>query len=129
MDIKNVMDLEYMEFPTGRKTRVMVGSNGYVKGKYFCQGFVEIFPDGSIPLHTHETVETYTIIEGNGLMTIGGETKPIAKGDFIYIDSNIDHALKNTGMSTMYMMFVYAPNIVVSHWAEEKKEKEPGKLS
>lgn len=114
-------DIEGMELPAGRRTRVMYGENGAVNGEYFCQGYVVLYPNGgSIPLHEHETVETYTILSGEGEMTVDGETQKVRAGDSVYIDRMLSHGLVNTGSEDMHMMFVYAPKIVVDHWAQEQ---------
>ncbi len=115
----NVFEIEGMEFPAGRRTRVMLGDNGAVKSEYFCQGYVVIYPGGSVPLHDHETVESYTVLKGNGEMTVGEETQPMVPGDCVYIDRALPHSLTNTGNEDIHMMFVYAPNQVVDHWAQE----------
>ncbi|MGE4453876.1 MAG: cupin domain-containing protein [Sphaerochaeta sp.] len=112
--------IEYMEFPTGRRTRVMIGQNGSIPGEQFCQGYVEIFPGGSIPMHNHETVESYTILEGTGQMTIDDETKIMQEGDFVFIEKNKHHSLVNIGEKNLYLMFVYAPQVIVDHWAQEQ---------
>ena len=31
------------------------------------------------------------------------------------------HALVNTGSEDMHMIFVYAPSVIVDHWAQEKR--------
>lgn len=115
----NLFEIEGMEFPAGRRTRVMLGDNGAVKSEYFCQGYVVIYPGGSVPLHEHETVESYTILKGEGEMTVADETLPVKPGDCVYIDRMLPHLLQNTGKEDMHMMFVYAPNEVVEHWAQE----------
>ncbi len=119
LDIKNFNEIDYMEFPTGRRTRVMIGQNGAIKGSHFCQGFVEIFPDGYIPEHDHETVESYTILEGEGEITVDGETRRMNRGDYIFIDSGRRHGFRNLGTERLLMMFCYSPQIVVDHWAQE----------
>ena len=124
MKIDNINNLAYMEFPTGRRTRVMIGQNGKFKGDYFCQGFVEIFEGGSIPAHNHETIETYTVLQGTGELIVGDERTVMKAGDFVLIDSNKEHSLRNTGKGNLYMMFVYAPQIIVDHWAKELGEKK-----
>lgn len=121
MNIHNIFQLEGMEFPAGRKTRVMIGENGAVNGEYFCQGYVVIYPGGSIPLHDHEPVETYTIVQGRGEITIDGETALVQEGDFVYIEKNKPHRLVNVSSNDLHLMFVYAPKIIVSHWAQELK--------
>ena len=70
-------------------------------------------------MHGHETIETYTILSGTGEMYVGDETAPLKKGDSVYIDRNVRHGLKNTGTEDMHVMYVYAPKMVVDHWAEE----------
>ena len=98
----------------------MYGENGAVNGEYFCQGFVVVYPGGAVPLHSHETIETYTVLKGDGTITIGDETKEIHAYDSVYIDRNLAHSLTNTGTEDLHMMFVYAPKMIVEHWAQEK---------
>lgn len=112
-------EIEGMEFPSGRRTRVMYGENGAVDGEYFCQGYVVIYPGGCIPLHDHFTVETYTILAGEGEMTVAGETQPVKAGDTVYIDHGQPHRLVNTQDTDLHMLFVYAPKMVAEHWAQE----------
>ena len=112
-------DIPGTEFPAGRRTRVILGENGAIDGEFFCQGYVVVYPGGSVPEHEHETVESYTILKGNGEMMVNGETQPVKPGDCVYIDRDLPHSLANTGTEDMHMMFVYAPKMVVDHWAQE----------
>lgn len=120
MDKINIFDIEGMEFPAGRRTRVILGQNGAIRGEKFCQGFVVIYPGGGIPEHNHETVESYTILKGYGVIEIDGEKQRVKEGDFVFISSGKSHSLSNTGEEDMHMMFVYAPDIIVDHWAQEQ---------
>lgn len=113
-------DIEGIEFPAGRRGRVMYGENGKFNGEYFCQGYSVVYPGGGIPVHQHETIETYTILSGTGEMYVDGETQPLKAGDSIYIERNRPHGLKNTGDSDMHVMYVYAPKMIVDHWAQEQ---------
>ena len=45
-------------------------------------------------------------------------------GDYAFITSNKRHSLMNIGEEKLLLMFVYAPSIIVDHWA---KELEKGK--
>lgn len=112
-------DIQGVEFPAGRRGRVMYGENGKVNGEYFCQGYSVIYPGGSIPMHNHETIETYTILQGEGEMTVDGETRHVIPGDSVYIDHNQHHSLVNSGDRDLHVMYVYAPKMVVDHWAQE----------
>ncbi len=119
MEKHNIWDIEGTEFPAGRRTRVMIGLNGAIRGDKICQGYVVVYPDGGIPEHDHLNIESYTIIKGCGEMTVDGETQPVKAGDFVFIPSGSKHSLKNTGDEDMHMMFVYSPNTIVDHWAQE----------
>lgn len=112
-------DIEGVEFPAGRRGRVMYGENGKIDGEYFVQGYSVVYPGGGIPVHSHETIETYTILQGTGEMYVGDETQPLRPGDSVYIERNQPHGLKNTGETDMHVMYVYAPKMVVDHWAQE----------
>lgn len=100
----NIFALEGMEFPAGRRTRVMLGENGCINGEYFCQGYVVIYPGGSVPLHSHETVESYTILQGCGEMTVGDEAQEVGPGDFVYMSAGEPHGLRITGSEDLHMM-------------------------
>jgi mannose-6-phosphate isomerase-like protein (cupin superfamily) len=115
----NIFDIEGTEFPAGRRTRVMIGENGAINGEHFCQGYVVIYKDGYIPMHEHISVETYTIIKGEGEMTVDNETVKVIAGDCVYIDKNKHHELRNTAEEELHMMFVYAPKMVADHWKQE----------
>ena len=84
MEKVHIFDLEGTRFPAGRRTRVVIGQNGAITGDKFCQGYVVIDPNGKIPEHEHETVESYTIIKGTGRMTVDGETQAIGPGAVSY---------------------------------------------
>lgn len=119
MEKVNIWDVEGTEYPAGRRTRVIIGQNGAVTGDKFCQGYVVIYKNGGIPEHEHETVESYTIIKGIGFMEVNGEKQMVKEGDCIFIPLNQPHSLYNTGEDELHMMFVYAPSIIVDHWAQE----------
>ncbi len=121
MEKGSFSDITPMQFPSGRKTRVMIGQNGFIKGSLFCQGYVEIDEDGSIPVHAHETVESYTILEGRGVFTQEGEKTVLKAGEFVFIEPWKKHGIKNVGNGKLKMMFVYAPQIIVDHWEKEKE--------
>ena len=115
----NVADIAGMEFPAGRRTRVLVGENAPLEAANFVLGHVTIYPGGSVPLHEHEQEEVYYIASGEGIIAVGEETSPVRSGDCIYISPHSEHVLKNTSDQNMIMMFCYAPKTVAEHWAEE----------
>lgn len=68
-----------------------IGSN-----KYAVRHFI-IKPKGIIAHHKHKYSETLFIIKGTGKVCINGITKEVNKGDFIFINSNIPHQIRNDG--------------------------------
>lgn len=102
-------EIEAAAFPAGRRTRVMHGENGAADGAYFRQGYVVVYPGGSIPLHEHFTMEAYTVLEGEGEIVMAGKTKPVRAGDTVYIDNEQPHTLVNTQDTDLHMLFVHNP--------------------
>jgi quercetin dioxygenase-like cupin family protein len=124
MQIINLTDINGTTFPTGRKTRVMIGATSPITADNFVMGYVEIEPNGSVPMHSHEQEEVYFIVQGEGTIQINNETETIQEGSAVYIPSFTKHELINTSNVKMIMMFVYSPAGIVSHWAEEQKNNK-----
>ena len=62
----------------------------------------------------------YTILKGTGIMEVEGDKQAVKEGDCIFIPGGLNHSLYNTGEDELHMMFVYAPGIIVDHWAKEQ---------
>ena len=124
MEIINLADIAGMEFPAGRRTRVMVGPGAKLEAANFVMGHVTIFPGGSVPIHSHEQEEVYFIVAGEGCIQVAGESRKVRSGDCIYIRPQLEHVLTNTGPIDMVMMFCYSPKTVAAHWAQEMKGEE-----
>lgn len=123
MKIHNVFDIRGTEFPAGRLTRVIVGPGAPLEAESFVMGYVEIYPGGSIPLHSHGQEEVYIIMAGDGIMQVNGLEEKVKKGSYIYIDPNSSHLLQNTSIENMIMIFCYAPKAIVEHWQQELEGK------
>jgi mannose-6-phosphate isomerase-like protein (cupin superfamily) len=74
---------------------------------------VEMEPDGLQHIHTHEPEQTYTILEGSGLMTVGGEQQTVGPGDCIFIPSGAEHGLKNTGGTLLKYLSACSPSFTM----------------
>ncbi|HLJ53849.1 MAG TPA: cupin domain-containing protein [Chthonomonadaceae bacterium] len=69
-----------------------------------------------LPPHTindvgsHETEETYVILEGRGTMTFAnGRRQEVAKGDFVYLPPWCEHGIENTGADTLVVLISTSP--------------------
>ena len=121
MEIVNVADIDGMEFPAGRCTRVLVGPGAALEADNFVMGHVTIFPNGSVPLHFHQQEEVYYIVAGSGKIQVNGDSRGVQAGDCIYIRPQMEHVLTNTAEQNMIMMFCYSPKTIAAHWAQEMK--------
>lgn len=61
-------------------------------------------------LHTHAGQDKlYYVIEGEGDVTVGGETTRVRAGDLVLAKAEEPHALANTGPGRLVVMVVMAP--------------------
>ena len=121
MQIQNIFEIEGMDLPAGRNTKVYVGPQAGLTARAFVQGYVTICPDGGIPEHTHANEETYTILSGSGVVQVEDEERQVRAGDCIYMEPGCRHGLKNIGDEDMVMLFTYSPADIVDHWEQEMK--------
>ena len=67
-------------------------------------------PHTSNPVGSHETEETYVILEGQGRMTFAdGRQEPVEKGMFVYLPPWCDHGIENTGTETLVVLIATSP--------------------
>lgn len=70
---------------------------------------VEMQPGGMQHIHAHTNEQTYTILEGHGVMTVGEETLEVSQGDSIFITSDVPHGLRNSGKSMLRYLSAASP--------------------
>ena len=63
----------------------------------FYMRYVTLEPDGIIPLHTHEQIHEMFIVKGKGASLTEAGEKPVEAGNFIYVESELVHGIKNIG--------------------------------
>ena len=66
-------------------------------------------PHVVLPVGSHETEETYVVVEGSGRMTFANSERDVKKGDFIYLPPWCEHGIENTGTETLVVMIVTSP--------------------
>ena len=68
-----------------------------------------------LPPHTllepgsHETEETYVILEGEGTMTFANGKRKVSKGDFVYLPPWCVHGIENTGREPLLVLICTSP--------------------
>lgn len=58
---------------------------------------------------SHETEETYVILEGQGKMTFARFEREVKKGDFIYLPPWCVHGIENTGTEMLVVLIATSP--------------------
>ncbi len=58
---------------------------------------------------SHETEETYVILEGKGKMTFARYEREVQKGDFVYLPPWCVHGIENTGNETLVVLIATSP--------------------
>ena len=58
---------------------------------------------------SHETEETYVILEGRGTMTFANYQREVKKGEFVYLPPWCLHGIENTGTETLVVLIATSP--------------------
>jgi mannose-6-phosphate isomerase-like protein (cupin superfamily) len=62
-----------------------------------------------IETHVDPMEEIYFIMSGEGEMTVGDETRPVVRGDAIWIPAGSAHSLLNAGQDKCFILVVASP--------------------
>ncbi len=84
-----------MEGAVGCRIRCLIGQEDGAPS--FSMRQFEVAPGGHTPKHTHGYEHEVFVLEGNGLVQIGGEEHPIRSGTTIFVPPGQLHQFRNTG--------------------------------
>jgi quercetin dioxygenase-like cupin family protein len=84
----------------------------------FTMGITTFPPGTSIRLHSHNTIEQVTVIEGEGLAELNGEQVPAKPYDTTQIAPGEWHRFINTGSGRMRILWVYGSIEVTRTFAD-----------
>lgn len=102
-----------------REFRFLVDKN---VGCHDVTQFVGIIPPGRAGLHSHVYDEVVYVIEGEGVLHIGGQDTPIEGGSCIHLPPLVEHCLENTGANNMRVLGVFHPQGDPASRASEARE-------
>jgi quercetin dioxygenase-like cupin family protein len=83
-------------------------SAGLTQSSGITMGVARLPPGGSLHMHRHEQAEAYLILDGIGVVTIGGTARPLREGVAVFIPGNALHALEATGNADLRFAYVFA---------------------
>jgi quercetin dioxygenase-like cupin family protein len=89
-----------------------------LEGQGFTMGVTSFPPGTAIRLHSHNTIEQVTVLEGEGIAELNGEQLPARPYDTTQIAPGEWHRFVNTGSSTMRILWVYGSTEVTRTFAE-----------
>jgi mannose-6-phosphate isomerase-like protein (cupin superfamily) len=72
--------------------------------------FVGLIPPGRAPLHSHTYDEVVYVVEGEGVLHLGGTDTPLAPGSCVHLPPLQEHCLENTGPTPMRVLGVFHPS-------------------
>jgi mannose-6-phosphate isomerase-like protein (cupin superfamily) len=109
MDIRNINRVPAFITKDGSEIRELLAHrNSCIRNQSLAEA--RITPAGSTALHRHpRTEEVYYVLEGEGLMRVGGETCRVGPGDAIAIPPGELHQILNTGKIVLKFLCCCAP--------------------
>ena len=96
----------------------------------FSSGMTTFPPGASIAVHTHNTDEQVTLVEGEGIAEIEGHLEQVQLYDTTFIPTGVAHRFINRGNGDMRIMWVYGSVHVTRTYVETGEEMDQfGRLS
>jgi len=89
-----------------------------LEGQGFSMGVTSFPPGTSIRLHSHNTIEQVTVLEGEGVAVVNGLEIPARPYDTTQIPPGELHRFINTGPTIMRILWVYGSTHVTRTYAD-----------
>lgn len=74
----------------------------------FTAGVADLGPGGWLGHHRHEPSEVYYVLSGAGIVVVDGEEYLVSAGKAVYIPSNSEHGIRNSGDDPLRFFYVFA---------------------
>ncbi|HEX7627112.1 MAG TPA: cupin domain-containing protein [Gaiellaceae bacterium] len=104
-----VLDLTMTEKGTATAGREFVLGATPEVGCASVTQFIGLIPPGRAPDHFHRYDEVIYVLDGEGVLEIGGEQAPLRAGTCIHLPRTLVHCLANTGDAEMRVLGVFTP--------------------
>jgi mannose-6-phosphate isomerase-like protein (cupin superfamily) len=110
--IRNIAEVPWKEYPDhfgGALSKPLVNPDN--AGARHVDYRISMYqPMAYVKLHKHKVQEQiYHVLEGEGLMEIGGESRVVRRHDVIYLPPGVEHAIQNSGLVDLVFLVVTCP--------------------
>ena len=109
--VRNIAEVPWKEMPAhhgGALSKLLVGPE--CGAAHLDHRISAYQPKAHVDAHAHETQEqVYHVLDGEGLMTIAGETIVVRRHDVIFIPPGIEHAIDNSGLVDLVFLVITTP--------------------
>jgi quercetin dioxygenase-like cupin family protein len=102
-----VLDLADAERDSATAGRQFILGAAPASGCESVTQFVGLIPPGRAPDHFHTYDEVIYVLEGEGMLEIGGEQAPLGPGSCVHLPARLVHCLANTGDAELRVLGVF----------------------
>ena len=82
-------------------------SKGVTSSESLTLGVASLPPGGALREHRHTQEEVYLVLQGSGLVRVGGEEIAVEAGSAVFIPGDALHSCENTGASDLRVAYVF----------------------
>jgi len=109
MDVRNLADVPAFTTKDGSEIRELLAyRNSCIRNQTLAEA--RLPPNSGTTPHRHIlTEEIYFILEGEGLMRVAQESRPVCPGDAIAIPPGVTHQISNTGQGPLRFLCCCSP--------------------
>ncbi|MDP2974044.1 MAG: cupin domain-containing protein [Candidatus Diapherotrites archaeon] len=119
MQIKNVQKSNYFTAIDGCQITELFGlKTNSLKETSLAYAIVK--PRQKTAEHTHNFLEIYVVVKGNGVMHLNGKSSEIKSGESVLIDKQNKHFIENSGKENLEFYCICVPAFS-EHESEVKK--------
>ena len=84
-----------------------------ISGKAFCPGFMaaltRVEPGGEFPVHAHDYVHAFTVLDGTASFTLNGQEMGGGKGTVVRVPPYMPHGYRNQGPGDLVLLVINSP--------------------
>ncbi|WP_308799020.1 cupin domain-containing protein [Agromyces silvae] len=110
-----IVSPESIRIGTGRSRR-FVGREHGAGISYF---YVDAAPDDGPDLHRHPYAETWVVLDGEAVITIGDEQVTAVAGDTATVGAGVWHAFTAGGTQRLRILCIHASDMIIQEFADE----------